>query len=135
MRLINTKTIQLHEFFETKIPPYTILSHRWEGAEVTFQDFKDGKATELKGYSKILGCCRQALSDGFEFTVNPLIPSSMRKSLIRYCKSGLIHAVSIKPAVLSCPKLSILCFDGTGNRKYAMHICPMSLQKMGPRRN
>jgi hypothetical protein len=74
MRLINTKTMQLHEFFGPNIPPYAILSHRWEGAEVTFQDLRDEKASKLKGYSKVLGCCHQALSDGFEFTVSYLLP-------------------------------------------------------------
>jgi hypothetical protein len=69
MRLINTTTIQLQEFFDDQIPLYAILSHRWEGAEVTFQDLSAGKGMEMKGYAKILGCCAQARDDGFDFAV------------------------------------------------------------------
>jgi hypothetical protein len=43
MRLVNTTTIQLHEFFDDEIPPYAILSHRWETDEVTFQDLMEGR--------------------------------------------------------------------------------------------
>jgi hypothetical protein len=74
MRLLNTTTLQLHEFFEAQIPPYVILSHRWEGGEVTFQNMKDEEATKLtQGYKKIAGCCRQARKDGFEFAVSYFI--------------------------------------------------------------
>lgn len=37
MRLINTKTYELREF-NSGVPPYAILSHRWEEKEVTFAD-------------------------------------------------------------------------------------------------
>jgi len=73
MRLLNTRTIQLHEFFDDHIPLYVILSHRWEGAEVTFQDLNGGR-TNKKGYEKILGCCAQAREHGYEFAVRA-IPS------------------------------------------------------------
>ncbi|KAN0098906.1 HET domain containing protein, partial [Hyaloscypha variabilis] len=66
MRLLNTRTIQLHEFFDDHIPLYVILSHRWEGSEVTFQDLNGGR-TNKKGYEKILGCCAQAREHGYEF--------------------------------------------------------------------
>jgi hypothetical protein len=81
MRLINTTTIQLHEFFDDKVPLYAILSHRWEGAEVTFQDLSARKGIEMKRdprYAKILGCYAQAKEDGFEFAV---------------CCSSLIHFI------------------------------------------
>jgi hypothetical protein len=74
MRLLNTTTFQLHEFFEAQIPPYVILSHRWEGAEVTFQNIKDEEAAKsMQGYQKIAGCCRQARKDGFEFAVRHIL--------------------------------------------------------------
>jgi hypothetical protein len=74
MRLLNTTTLQLHEFFEAKIPPYVILSHRWEGAEVTFQNMKDDKHIgSMQGYKKIEGCCSQARKDGFEFAVRHIL--------------------------------------------------------------
>jgi hypothetical protein len=96
MRLINTTTFQLHEFFDDQIPLYAILSHRWEGAEVTFQDLNDEKGVEMKGdprYAKLLGCCAQAKEDGFEFAV---------------CRSSLIHSV-LRPILfgICC---SLLCF-------------------------
>jgi hypothetical protein len=73
MRLLNTATIQLDEFFDDHIPLYVILSHRWEGAEVTFQDLKEGRVNK-KGYEKILGCCAQARKDGYEFAVRAVPP-------------------------------------------------------------
>jgi hypothetical protein len=36
MRLFNTSTLQLKEFYDAQIPAYAILSHRWETEEVTF---------------------------------------------------------------------------------------------------
>ncbi|KAI0202579.1 heterokaryon incompatibility protein-domain-containing protein [Astrocystis sublimbata] len=38
MRLINTETLELEEFLQP-IPPYAILSHTWEGQEVTLQEW------------------------------------------------------------------------------------------------
>jgi hypothetical protein len=70
MRLLNTESLQLHEFFDPQVPPYTILSHRWEGEEVTFQELQNGQAKEKQGYAKIKGCCRQAREDGFEYAVS-----------------------------------------------------------------
>jgi hypothetical protein len=67
MRLLNTNTLTLHEFFDNAIPNYAILSHRWESEEVTFQDLQGGRASSMKGFSKIEGCCQQAASDGWEF--------------------------------------------------------------------
>lgn len=42
MRLLNTTSLTLHEFFGNSIPSYAILSHRWEDEEVTFQDLQAG---------------------------------------------------------------------------------------------
>jgi hypothetical protein len=66
MRLLNTSTLVLHEFFKA-IPEYAILSHRWEGEEVTFQDLQAGKGPFMKGFQKIKGCCQQAVLDGWEY--------------------------------------------------------------------
>jgi len=96
MRLINTTTIQLHEFFDHQIPLYAILSHRWEGAEVTFQDLNGGKRVEMKGdprYAKILGCCAQANDDGFKFAV---------------CYSSLIHLLLLPILFGICCSLPFL---------------------------
>ena len=53
MRLINTSTFALEEFWDETAKPYTILSHRWEGKEVSFQDMQDiAKASGKKGFEK-----------------------------------------------------------------------------------
>jgi hypothetical protein len=62
MRLIDTKTYKIEEFWGSDIPPYAILSHTWEEDEVNFQDFvRASKATrKKKGYKKILSTCKLA---------------------------------------------------------------------------
>ncbi|RYF42599.1 MAG: hypothetical protein EOO38_19570, partial [Cytophagaceae bacterium] len=51
-----------------------ILSHRWEGDEVTFHEMRSlpdeshGTARRKKGFEKISQCCRQALRSGLEYT-------------------------------------------------------------------
>jgi len=67
MRLLNTSTLELHEFIGNDIPDYAILSHRWEKEEVTLQDLKPGRGAQMAGYSKILNCCKQAASEGWEY--------------------------------------------------------------------
>ena len=67
MRLLNTKTCTLREFFGENIPPYAIFSHRWEEEEVTFRDLNEGRKRILKGYSKILGLCIQAEKDSLNW--------------------------------------------------------------------
>lgn len=69
MRLVNTSTLKLHEFIGNKIPPYAILSHRWEGSEVSLQDLRDGRGVEMAGYQKIVKCCAQAAKDTWEYVV------------------------------------------------------------------
>lgn len=62
MRLIDTRTLELLEFFGNKIPKeYAILSHTWEDEEVTFQDWQDLRVAEKKrGFYKISMACKQA---------------------------------------------------------------------------
>ena len=67
MRLLNTKTLQLHEF-HSNFPLYAILSHTWvDGEEVAFEDMETPDREEKAGFRKIKRCCSQAASDGFEF--------------------------------------------------------------------
>jgi hypothetical protein len=55
-----------------QIPSYAILSHTWDGQEVTFKDLKNHNNvedvdTELKGgYQKIFFCAQQAKRDGLD---------------------------------------------------------------------
>ncbi|KAL8645154.1 MAG: hypothetical protein Q9210_006868 [Variospora velana] len=61
MRLINTSTLEFREFFDSEIPEYAILSHRWGSDEASFQDFEKGIQHTRKGFAKIQGCCSLAL--------------------------------------------------------------------------
>jgi hypothetical protein len=72
MKLLNASTLKIHEFVGDKIPPYAILSHRWEEEEVTFQDLQDGRGSAMQGWGNITGCCKQAIEDGFEYTVSTI---------------------------------------------------------------
>lgn len=67
MRLLDTTTFELHEFFDRKIPPYAILSHTWGEGEVSFQELLSGDGVFKRGYAKIRRCCELAASDGFEY--------------------------------------------------------------------
>lgn len=69
MRLINTTTFELQEFFDN-IPHYAILSHRWEDGEVSFQDFQQGMGPKMKGWGKIKGCCDRSKGDGWQWAVS-----------------------------------------------------------------
>lgn len=63
-------TRQMEEFFGTSVPKYAILSHRWEIAEVTFQDFQSGGGEKMAGWKKIVGLCNKALEDGLGYAVS-----------------------------------------------------------------
>ena len=68
MRLINTKTLALHEFFPSQVPPYAILSHTWTDDEVTLQDMSSHSSFFYKrGFDKIRLTCRLALEQGLGF--------------------------------------------------------------------
>ncbi|PMD22940.1 hypothetical protein NA56DRAFT_687942 [Hyaloscypha hepaticicola] len=57
----------LTEFFESDMPEYAILSHTWEGEEVTFEDLQNGTGTKKAGYKKIRFCAEQAKRDGLQY--------------------------------------------------------------------
>ncbi|KAM5345108.1 hypothetical protein ACJ41O_010970 [Fusarium nematophilum] len=68
MRLINVKTLQLHEFHGNNIPPYAILSHTWGDHEVTFQDWQNLSAASQKaGFAKIRGACARTQFRGLKW--------------------------------------------------------------------
>jgi hypothetical protein len=67
MRLINTRTLALEEFFGDQIPKYAILSHTWREDEVTYQDWHDGhRRSYKKGYQKIQAACLVAQQNSIE---------------------------------------------------------------------
>jgi hypothetical protein len=68
MRLINTSTGLFEEFIGDQIPQYVILSHTWEGEEVTFEDVKSNPSyRQKKGYRKIEMTCRLASEANFRY--------------------------------------------------------------------
>jgi Heterokaryon incompatibility protein (HET) len=73
MWLVNTKKIWLKEYFDSKVPPYVILSHTWDDQEVLLQDMQ---APELnialyprkkEGFEKIVSSCAQAKKDRHQY--------------------------------------------------------------------
>jgi hypothetical protein len=67
MRLLNTSSLELEEFWDNDIPLYAILSHTWEKDEVSFQDIQGGTAKNKAGYAKILASCNQATRSRLEY--------------------------------------------------------------------
>jgi len=65
MRLLHTSTFCLQEFIHP--PDYAILSHTWGAEEVTYQDLVLGDHEHMKGWSKVVNCCRKAAEDGWDF--------------------------------------------------------------------
>jgi hypothetical protein len=69
MRLRNTNTLKLEEFWDSNDAPASVIaSHTWGKEEVSFQAIGNLElAAQLIGFSKIRACCRQALGDGYEW--------------------------------------------------------------------
>ncbi|KAL2875784.1 hypothetical protein SGCOL_008930 [Colletotrichum sp. CLE4] len=69
MRLINTRTLALAEFFGDEIPRYAIVSHTWGHDEVTFQHWTEDLcvARERQGFRKIDLARIQAIDDGLDY--------------------------------------------------------------------
>ncbi|KAG4444050.1 hypothetical protein IFR05_000510 [Cadophora sp. M221] len=59
--------VSLTNFLDDEIPKYAILSHTWEGEEVTFEDLQDGTGTTKAAYAKIQFCVEQAKHDGLQY--------------------------------------------------------------------
>ena len=67
MRLLQTKTRQFGEFYDSQIPHYAILSHRWGDSEVSFKEMRKGTAPHGSGMAKIDNFCRLAAARGFDW--------------------------------------------------------------------
>jgi len=59
--------MELEEFFDDRIPPYAILSHRWEEDELSYQDLQAGRNKHGAGFTKVQKCCAKALTDKSEW--------------------------------------------------------------------
>jgi hypothetical protein len=66
MRLINTSTLELHEFSGHPIPAYAILSHTWSSGEISFYDMQRPRR-QSTAWEKISSCSKQASVDGLEY--------------------------------------------------------------------
>ena len=67
MKLLNTTSFTLTDFIGDNIPPYAILSHRWENGEVLYTDIIHKAGAGKQGYAKVTACCRRAKEDGYEW--------------------------------------------------------------------
>ena len=67
MRLLNTKTLALEEFFDSQIPKYAILSHRWGEKEVSYKEMHKRRAPKGPGLAKIEKFCALAAERGFKW--------------------------------------------------------------------
>lgn len=63
MWLIDVHNLMMKEFLEREIPPYMILSHRWEHAEIPFQDFELDKCRDKPSCRKVKRLCQIASDD------------------------------------------------------------------------
>lgn len=69
MRLVNTVSLELEEFFDSYTPPYAILSHTWGSEEISFSEMQDpNEAIRGKsGFQKIVSFCALAKKRGFKY--------------------------------------------------------------------
>ena len=67
MRLLQTKTRQFEEFFDSQVPRYAILSHRWGAHEVSLKEMRKGTALHKSGMAEIDNFCRLAAARGFDW--------------------------------------------------------------------
>lgn len=67
MWLLNTTSFQLDNFEGDSKPPYAILSHRWQGDEVTFKQVLKRRTSSITGWHKVRKCCEQAREDGYSY--------------------------------------------------------------------
>ena len=67
MRLIDTATLELHEFHSDKTPRYAILSHRWQDGEVSYKEFRKRRNLEKQGWQKIRAFCESAREGSYPY--------------------------------------------------------------------
>ena len=61
MRLLHTKWLTFREFYDSDIPPYAILSHRWiRDEEISYETFVKPHQRGGAGYRKIKEFCHTA---------------------------------------------------------------------------
>lgn len=53
MRLINVSSMTVEEFVGPNIPLYGILSHTWEGGELSYEEMRTGQEETRRGTTKL----------------------------------------------------------------------------------
>jgi hypothetical protein len=67
MRLLRVEALKLELVeFEADVPPYAILSHRWEAEEVLYADVGT-EEIQKAGLDKIRGALEQVKKDGLQY--------------------------------------------------------------------
>ncbi|KAL9627159.1 MAG: hypothetical protein Q9204_006769 [Flavoplaca sp. TL-2023a] len=67
MRLLNTESLLFSEFYDSEIPVYAILSHRWGSREISFKEVRNRTAPPGPALRKIERCCQLAVSKGLQW--------------------------------------------------------------------
>ncbi|KAI4269161.1 MAG: hypothetical protein LQ337_007451 [Flavoplaca oasis] len=67
MRLLNAETLRFSEFFDSDVPVYAILSHRWGPREISFKEVRNRTAPPGPALRKIERCCQLAVSKGLQW--------------------------------------------------------------------
>jgi hypothetical protein len=70
MRLLQTTSLTLHEYFDESVPSYGILSHTWiENEEVSYQEMLNrSPSVKVKtGYQKIINCAHTMKELGYDY--------------------------------------------------------------------
>lgn len=67
MRLLHTNKLEFEEFYDSQIPEYAVLSHRWIGREVSFQEFHEDEIQRSPRFEKIKDCCSLARERNYEW--------------------------------------------------------------------
>jgi hypothetical protein len=74
---IDSLEVESHPVRGEPIPEYAILSHTWDGKEITYQDMQFGTTIDerkqflernnKRSYDKIMGCCKLAEKNNFKY--------------------------------------------------------------------
>ena len=67
MRLLHTTDLTFEEFYEDELPPYVIISHRWERDEPSYQEFLSDADHSGPRYRKVRDACALAARGGWSF--------------------------------------------------------------------
>ena len=96
MRLLNTETVELHDFSTGWRPQYAILSHRWEEEEVSFDDALHGKNIEKAGWLKIKALCK-LVERYYDWVWIDTCRCKRQKQQRRTFRSNQLHARVVLP--------------------------------------